>query len=215
MTNGEFFKNMEESIINMDKTEAAKLAKEAIRKGIDPITAIEKGFAKGIEEVGRRFEKEEIYLPELVMGAEAMTAALKILQKTIKGEGKEGPKTLGTAIAGTVQGDIHDIGKNIVCSLFVANGFKVIDLGADVSTSSFVEKAKELRPQFILLSALLTTTMPAQRDVIDALKKADMKNEIKVLVGGAPVSQEWADKIEADGYAENAIGAVNLAKRLI
>ena len=107
-------KEMEESIINMEKAEAARLAKEALKKRIEPITAIEKGFAKGIEEVGRRFEKEKIYLPELIMGAEAMTAAMDILQKAIKEEGKEGPKALGTAIAGTVQGDIHDIGKNIV-----------------------------------------------------------------------------------------------------
>jgi len=215
MDREDLFKRMRESIIKGDKDKADELAKEAIEKGVEPIVAIEEGFVKGIEEVGRRFEEEEIYLPELIMGAEAMVAAMKILQKAIKEEGKEGFKTLGRALAGTVEGDIHDIGKNIVCSLFVANGFEVIDLGTNVSTSHFVEKAKELKPHFILLSALLTTTMPAQKDVIEALKKAGIRDEVKVLVGGAPVSQEWADEIGADGYGENAIEAVDLAKRMV
>jgi len=214
MSNEEFFKRMRESIIKGDKAKAVELARESIEKEIDPVVAVEKGFVKGIEEVGRRFEKEEIYLPELIMGAEAMIAAMSILRKAIE-EGKEGPKTIGTALAGTVLGDIHDIGKNIVCSLFVANGFEVIDLGTSVPPSRFVEKAKELRPHFILLSALLTTTMPAQRDVIEALKKANIRDEVKVFVGGAPVSQEWADEIGADGYADNAIEAVDLAKRMV
>jgi len=214
MSKDELFKKMEESVVKGDKVEAEELAKLAIKKKIEPVLAINKGFVKGIEEVGKRFEIGEMYLPQLIMGAEAMKAAMGILQKAIIEAGKK-PKVLGKALAGTVEGDIHDIGKNIVCSLFVANGFDVVDLGTSVPACRFVDKAKEVKPDFILLSALLTTTMPAQKDVIDSLKEAGIRDKVKVLVGGAPVSQDWADEIEADGYGENAIVAVNLAKRLI
>lgn len=214
MVNKELFEKMKQSIINGDKAEATQLAKGALEKRIDPLAAIDEGFIKGIEEVGECFEREEIYLPELVMGAEAMMAAAKVLEEVMKDRGEK-PKTLGKALAGTIEGDIHDIGKNIVCTFFTVNGFDVVDLGVSVPSSHFVDKVKELKPDFVLLSALLTTILPAQKDVIDSLKRAGIRENVKVLVGGAPVSPDWANQIGADGYGENAIGAVDLAKKLI
>ena len=214
MNNKELFTKMEQSIINYDKDEAVRLAKMALEKGIDPTKAVDEGFVKGIQTVGDLFGREEIFLPELVMGAEAMTAATDILGEAIKKSGGKA-KYLAKGVAGTVQGDIHDIGIRLVTTFLVANGFDIVFLGANISSSLFVEKAKELKPDLILLSALLTTTMPNQKEVIDSLKEAGIRENVKVLVGGAPISQDWADQIGADGYGENASAAVKVAKKLI
>ncbi len=214
MDNKELFAKMEQSIINYDKDEAVRLAKMALGKGIEPAEAINEGFVKGIQAVGGLFGREEIFLPELVMGAEAMAAATDILGEAIKKSGRKA-KYLAKGIAGTVQGDIHDTGIRLVTTFLVANGFDIIFLGTDIPSSLFVEKAKELKPDLILLSALLTTTMPNQKEVIDSLKGAGIRENVKVLVGGAPISQDWADQIGADGYGENASAAVEVAKKLI
>ena len=214
MNNKELFTKMEQSIINYDKDEAVRLAKMALEKGIDPTKAVDEGFVKGIQTVGDLFSREEIFLPELVMGAEAMTAATDILEEAIKKSGGKA-KYLAKGVAGTVQGDVHDIGIRLVTTFLIASGFDIVFLGVDIPSSLFVEKAKELKPDLILLSALLTTTMPNQKEVIDSLKEAGMRENVKVLVGGAPISQDWADQIGADGYGENASAAVKVAKKLI
>jgi len=185
MDNKELFAKMEQSIINYDKDEAVRLAKLALEKGIEP-----------------------------VMGADAMTAATSILGEAIKKSGGKA-KYLATGIAGTVEGDIHIIGINLVTTFLVANGFDIKFLGTNVPSSLFVDQVKELKPDLILLSALLTTTMPNQKEVIDSLKEAGIRESVKVIVGGAPVSQDWADQIGADGYGENAGAAVEVAKKLM
>jgi len=214
MDNKELLAKMEQSIINYDKDEAVRLAKMALGKGIEPAEAINKGFVKGIQAVGGLFGREEIFLPELVMGAEAMTAATDILEEAIKKSGRK-VKYLAKGVAGTVQGDVHDIGIRLVTTFLIASGFDIVFLGVDIPSSLFVEKAKELKPDLILLSALLTTTMPNQKEVIDSLKEAGIRENVKVLVGGAPVSQDWVEQIGADGYGENASAAVKVAKKLI
>jgi len=214
MDNKELFTKMEQAIINYDKDEAVRLAKVALEKGIEPAVAITEGFVKGIQTVGDLFGREEIFLPELVMGAEAMTAATAILGEAIKKSGGEA-KYLAKGIAGTVEGDIHVIGINLVTTFLIANGFDIVFLGVDIPSSLFVEKAKELKPDLVLLSALLTTTMPNQKEVIDSLKEAGIRENVKVIVGGAPVSQDWADQIGADGYGENGSAAVGVAKKLM
>jgi len=214
MDNKELLAKMEQSIINYDKDEAVRLAKMALGKGIEPAEAINKGFVKGIQAVGGLFGREEIFLPELVMGTEAMTAATDILEQAIKKSGRK-VKYLAKGVAGTVQGDVHDIGIRLVTTFLIANGFDIVFLGVDIPSSLFVEKAKELKPDLILLSALLTTTMPNQKEVIDSLKEAGIRENVKVLVGGAPVSQDWVEQIGADGYGENASAAVKVAKKLI
>ena len=214
MNNKELFAKMEQSIIDYDKDEAIRLANMTLEKGIEPAVAINEGFAKGIQTVGDLFGKGEIFLPELAMGADAMTAATAILGEAIKkSEGKV--KYLAKGIAGTVKGDIHDIGIRLVTTFLIANGFDIVFLGTDIPSSLFVEKAKELKTDLILLSALLTTTMPNQKEVIDSLKETGIRENVKVIVGGAPVSQGWADRIGADGYGENASAAVDVAKKLM
>jgi corrinoid protein of di/trimethylamine methyltransferase len=214
MDNKEFFTKMGQSIINCDKDEAVRLAEMVLEKGIDPVVAIEEGFVKGIQTVGDLFGRGEIFVPDLVMAAEAMAAATGVLEDAIKQSGKR-VKYLAKGIAGAVEGDIHDIGIRLVTTMLVGNGFEIIFLGADIPSSLFVEKAKELEPDLVLLSALMTTTMPEQKEVIDSLKGAGIRKRVKVLVGGAPVSQDWADQIGADGYAENAVAAVEVVKRLM
>jgi len=214
MGNKKLFAKMEQSIIDYDKDEAIRLANMTLEKGIEPAVAINEGFAKGIQTVGDLFGKGEIFLPELAMGADAMTAATAILGEAIKkSEGKV--KYLAKGIAGTVKGDIHDIGVRLVTTFLIANGFDIVFLGTDIPSSLFVEKAKELKTDLILLSALLTTTMPNQKEVIDSLKETGIRENVKVIVGGAPVSQSWADRIGADGYGENASAAVKVVKKLM
>lgn len=213
MNNKELFAKMELSIINYDKDEAGGLAKMALAKGIEPAEAINEGFIKGIQAVGDLFGKGEIFLPELVMGADAMSAVSDILGESIKKSGGK-VRYLARGIAGTVQGDIHDIGIKLVTTFLTANGFDITFLGVDTLSSGFVEKAKELKPDLILLSALLVTTMPRQKEVIDSLKEAGIRENVKVMIGGAVITQEWADQIGADGYGADAAAAVAVAKKL-
>lgn len=214
VSNKELFEQMIQSIIDGEDEEAARLAQEAVSRGISPLEAINEGFSKGILEVGERFAKGIFFLPEIVMGAEAMKAAISVLEPELLRR-KEERQSLGLAVAGTVAGDIHDIGKNLVCTLLTASGFDVINLGVDVSTDTFVKEVRERQPDLLLLSALITTTMVNQRSVIQALKEAGIRDKVKVMVGGAPVTSSWAEEIEADGYAENATEAVKVAKWLV
>ena len=210
----DLYARMAKAIIDGEAEEAAALAQEGLTAGLAPGDILDSGFVKGIEEVGDLFAKGEFFLPELVQGAEAMKAAVAVLQPAIDAAGG-GRQTLGSALAGTVAGDIHEIGKTIVCSMLSAAGFTVTDVGCDVPIESFVSKVKELSPDLLLLSALLTTTMPNQAKTIEALKEAGLREHVKVMIGGAPTTRAWADEIGADGYAEDAIEAVATAKGLL
>jgi corrinoid protein of di/trimethylamine methyltransferase len=210
----ELFAKMAQAIIDGEAEDAAALAQQGLDAGIGPGDILDKGFVKGIEEVGDLFAKGEFFLPELVQGAEAMKAAVAVLEPALEGA-NEGRRSLGAAVAGTVAGDIHEIGKTIVCSMLSAAGFTVTDVGCDVPIETFVGKVRELKPDLLLLSALLTTTMPNQQKTIEALKEAGLREGVKVMVGGAPTTRAWADEIGADGYSEDAIEAVATAKKLL
>ncbi len=214
MSKEELLTAMAESVIEGEMERAAELARRALEEGMDPLEAIEQGYARGIREVGERFARGEYFLPHLAMGAEAMKAAMAVLEPELARRQKE-RITLGRVVIGTVAGDIHEIGKTLVATMLSASGFAVTDLGVDVPTRRFVEAVREERPQILGLSALLTTTMLVQREVIAALREAGLRDQVKVMVGGAPVTQAWADEIGADGYAEDAIGAVRRARQLL
>ncbi|MGQ9531018.1 MAG: corrinoid protein [Candidatus Bathycorpusculaceae bacterium] len=202
------------AILEYNSEDAVSAAKEVIKIGVDPLKAIEEGLAQGIREVGEKFANGEAFLPELIMAAEAMKKALEVLEPELKKEKKE-RKTLGKVLLGTVAGDIHSIGKTIVGAMLSANGFEVYDIGEDVPAEKFVEKVKELNPDILGLSALLTTTLPEQKAIIEALKREGLRDKVKVVVGGAPTSKEWAEEIGADGYGANATEAVEVVKRLL
>ncbi|MEM1540346.1 MAG: corrinoid protein [Candidatus Bathyarchaeia archaeon] len=202
------------SVLNYNADEAVSAAKEVVKLGVDIIKAIEEGLARGIREVGEKFANGEAFLPELVMAAETMKKALEVLEPELKRTKKE-RKALGKVLLGTVAGDIHSIGKTIVGSMLIANGFEVYDVGEDVPVEKFVEKVKELKPDVVGLSALLTTTLPEQRTVIETLKREGLRDKVKVIIGGAPASREWAEEIGADGYGADATEAVEVVKRLL
>jgi len=214
MSKKDLFKQMAQSIITGDKQTAESLARYAVDNKLDLIDVIEKGFVPGIQKVGDLWEQGEYFLPELITSSECMKSVMKILQPEME-KAHIQKKSPGKIVIGTVQGDIHDIGKNLVASMFSANGFDVIDLGGDVRLEKFIETALEAKADFICLSALLTTTMLGQKQVIEMLKQKDLRERFKVMVGGSPVTQKWADEIGADGYAENAMSAVVKAKDLI
>lgn len=204
---------LKEAVINYDVDETVKVAQEVIETGFDPLKAIEEGLAAGLQVIGDKFGSGEIFLPMLMISAEATKKALAILEPAVA-EGKS-RKVLGKVVIGTVEGDIHDIGKSIVAAMLTANGFEVHDIGCDVPTSKFIEKVKEVNPDIIGMSALLTTTMPKMTEVINALKKEGLREKVKVMVGGAPVSAAWAEQIGADTYGEDAMAAVDVVKKLL
>jgi len=209
----DLFKEMAKAVIEGDEERTVSLAKEALSKGVNPTEAIEKGFAEGMKEIGRQFETLEIYLPQVIISADAMTAGVEVFRQYLLGKEGELPKK--TVLLGTIQGDVHDIGKNIVKIMLETNGFKVYDLGRDVPVLDFIEKVKELNPDIVGVSALMTTTMVHMPKLIEALKEEKLREKVKVMVGGAPVLPEWAKKIGADGYGESAMEAVRVAKSLV
>jgi corrinoid protein of di/trimethylamine methyltransferase len=216
----ELFKAMAQSVIEGDADQAGALAQQALAQGIAPLDAINQGFVLGVNEVGKQYGCGDMFLPDLVMAGEAMKAAVAVLEPEMQRTGAQ-RKMLGKVVLGTVKGDIHEIGKTLVGTMLTANGFQVFDLGADVPTPKFIEKAREVNADIVGLSALLTTTMTAQRDVIEALNEAGLRSKgrypiaVKVMVGGAPVTRSWATEIGAEGYSEDAIGAVAVAKQLM
>lgn len=210
----EIFQNMAQSIIDGDTAASAALAKESIEAGIDPLEAINQGFVLGANKVGENFSCGAAFLPELVMAGEAMKAAVAVLEPEMKRRGAS-RQVLGKVVLATVQGDIHEIGKTLVATMLSASGFEVYDLGVDVPTARIIEKAKEVDADLVGLSALLTTTMVKQKEVIEELDKRGLRPRIKVMVGGAPVTRDWVQNIEADGYSEDAIGAISVAKQLV
>ena len=201
------------SAIEGDEDAAITVAKAIIAEGINPVEIISEGFAKGMIKVGDLFENEEYALPEVLLSADAMQSALDLLSPHIPREEVE--KKLGTVVIGTVQGDIHDIGKRIVATMLEVYGFEVHDLGRDVPLENFIEKVIEVDADIVAASALMTTTMVAQKMLHEALQEAGIRDKVKLMVGGAAVTQEWADKIGADGYAEEVTEAVKRAKQLV
>jgi len=211
MAREELFKDIQKAIVDGDKPRAQELAREAIRSRVDLNEVIDKGYVPGIQAVGELWEKGDYFLPELITSAECMKAAMDILQPEMA-KANIKSRSLGKVVIGTVEGDIHDIGKNLVASMLQANGFEVFDLGADVKLERFIEKAEAEKADLICLSALLTTTMLNQKRFIEMLRQKGFYGKYKVLVGGAPATRKWADEIGAQGYAENAALAVKAAK---
>jgi corrinoid protein of di/trimethylamine methyltransferase len=206
------FKQMAQSILDGDEEVSATLAQQALEQGVDPLQAITDGYMPGVNEVGESFACGQAFLPELVMAGEAMKAAVAVLEPAMKAAGAS-RQILGKVVLATVEGDIHESGKSLVGTMLSSSGFEVYDLGVDAATSDILAKVAEVGADLIGLSALLTTTMVKQKEVIDEVTKRGLK--VKVMVGGAPVTREWVHKIEADGYSEDAIGAVNVAKELM
>jgi len=214
MEKEELLKRMEEAVKAYDEEEARRLAEEAVRMGLDPVEALEKGLAKGLREVGDRFGRGEAFITELIAAAQAMEAGAEILNREIERRGAA-REAVGRFLIGTVEGDIHSIGKNIVATMLKAAGFEVIDIGVDIPTQAFVEKVRELKPDILGLSALMTTTMMKQKEVIEALKEAGLRDQVKVIIGGAPVTEEWAREIGADAVGLDAASAVEASLKLI
>lgn len=206
--------SLSRAVLGYDGKRAKDISSDLLANGVDPLEIIEQGLSKGMEEVGNKFEKLEIFLPELMNAAETFTKAMEVLEPEILAQKKKiGSK--GKIVLGTVEGDIHSIGKDIVGMLLKTAGFEVHDLGVDVKSSAFIKKAKEVQADIIGLSSLLTTTMAAQKELIQMLTGYDIREKYRVIVGGAPITQQWADEIGADGYAQRAPGAVNIAQELM
>ena len=206
----DIYQEAAESIVSADRAAAEEIAQRALDSGLAPADIMQNGFVKGIQEVGELFESGEVFLPELMMSADAMAGATEITNAALEGEAAEAK---GIMVIGTVQGDVHDIGKAIVIAYLKANGYEVTDLGRDVSADTFVGKAKELGADVIGMSALLTTTMEEQKKVIAAIKADNLP--YKTVVGGAPCTQRWADQIGADAYAEDANDGVKKIDALL
>ena len=203
---------LHKAIIDGDLKGAVAATQEALDGQVDPLELVARHMVPAMDEVGRRFECEEYFVPELLLSARAMKGSLALIRPLLVSRGAE---PAGRVVIGTVKGDLHDIGKNLVASLLEGGGFEVIDLGADVAPEKFVEAVQQRGANIVCLSALLTVTMPSMKTTIEALKGAGVRERIKVLIGGAPVTQQYADEIGADGYGQNATAAVQLARKLV
>jgi 5-methyltetrahydrofolate--homocysteine methyltransferase len=203
---------LQEAIIQGDAIAARNLTGEALNQGAAPLELLDQHLVPAMDEVGRRFEAGEYFVPELLISARAMKAALELLRPLLAARGAQ---PLGRVAIGTVKGDLHDIGKNLVAALLEGGGFEVIDLGVNVAPEQFIAAIHERGAHLVAMSALLTTTMPAMKTTIDALKQAGVRNRVKILVGGAPLTQKYAEEIGADGYSESAVGAVALARKAV
>lgn len=212
MTN-EIFTQITNSLIDGEPEDTYALTQQALAAGIEPMTIIREGLMPGMNAVGDKFSCGEYFLPDLIIAADGMRSAMELLEPELRAR-QQTLDSPGTVVLGTVAGDIHEIGKSLVGTMLSANGFKVHDLGVNVPTSSFIQKVKETGANILGMSALLTTTMTVQREIIQELTEAGLRNQVKVMVGGAPVTRSWAEEIGADGYAEDALGAVQLARKL-
>ncbi len=203
-------KALAEAVIKGDPNTAVEITKQAVAEKLSAEKILNEGLIAGMDVIGERFKNNEVYIPEVLIAARAMKMAMAVLEPELV---KAGVKPVGKLVIGTVQGDLHDIGKNLVAMMMKGAGFEVIDLGVDVASEKFVERAKTAGAQLVGMSTLLTTTMPGMEKTLKAIKGAGLN--AKVMIGGAPVTQSYADKIGADGYAPDAASAVDLAKRLI
>jgi len=202
-----------DSFLSFEPDNVVKATKLSIEAKIDPLKIIEKGFAKGLKEVGAGFERGEFFLVDLIGAADAVKAGMELLKPLLPTG--EGLKKLGRVIIGTVRGDIHDLGKKIVATMLEASGFEVYDLGTDVHPETFIEKIKELHPDILGMSALIVTSMPEMENVIESMKREGLRDKVKVMVGGSSVTSEFAKRIGADGFGTDAVDAVNKAKALL
>lgn len=199
------------AVVNADAEEAEKVARQTLEAGIDPLLVINEGFSRGMAKAGELFERGELFLPELIIASEGMVSAIRILEAVLPVQEKKA----GVAVVGTIEGDIHDIGKGIVATMLRVYGFEVHDLGRDVSIKKFVETVRAVKPDIVGSSALMTTTQTGQKILEQELQKAGLRDSVKTMVGGAVVTQRWANKIGADAYGENAMEAVAKAKELL
>ena len=206
--------NIKQAVINSDAETIPVLTEKAIKEGFEPLDIIDKALVVGMQVVGEKYEGGEYFLPHLIISASGMKKAMEILKPHLQSRNQE-IKKAGTVVIGTVQGDIHEIGKTLVATILTANGFEVHDLGVDVSIDKFIEAVREHNANIVGLSALLTTTMTVQRDIIEALKEHGLREQVKVIIGGAPVNKNWAEKIGADGFADDAMRAVAVLKELL
>jgi len=214
MDKNTIFMNLETAVVDGDEGKAKENASEALKAKIDPLDVVENGLSKGLAVVGDRFERGEAYLPELMMAGDTFNAAMEILKPEMEAQKKEITKA-GTVLVGTVKGDVHDIGKNILATVLETHGFTVVDLGVDVPILNFVEQAEKAGVDVIALSSLMTSTMPEQRNVIETLKQRNVREKYAVIVGGGPVTADWANEIGADGYGQTAMDAVALVRKVI
>ncbi|HLK33791.1 MAG TPA: corrinoid protein [Terriglobales bacterium] len=210
----ELFQAMRQSIVEGAAEHATQLAGQALAAGVDPLQAVNQGFVPGVDYVGEQFAARQMFLPDLIMAAEAMKAGIAVLEPEMRRRGAQ-REFVGRIVLGTVKGDIHEIGKTLVGILLSAAGFEVIDLGVNVAAETFAAKAREMRADIVGVSSLLTTTMALQRGVVEALEREGLRPRVKIIVGGAPVTRKWAEEIGADGYGKDAVGAVALAKSLM
>ena len=201
-----------DAILKGDAKTAKTTTEQAIAAGVEPLKLVQEYMMPAMAEVGRRFECNEYFVPELLLAARAMKAALELIRPLLVASGA---KPMARVALGTVKGDLHDIGKNLVMAMLEGGGFEVIDLGVNVTPEQFVAAVKGKGANIVAMSALLTTTMPAMKTTVDALQQAGVRQQVKVLIGGAPITQKYADEIGADGYSESAAGAVNAAKKAL
>jgi corrinoid protein of di/trimethylamine methyltransferase len=205
---------MRQSIIDGAPETARDLAQTGLTTGMEPLTAINDGYVPGMQFVGEQFAQRMMFLPDMMASAEAMRAAMSVLEPELKKQGAERP-TAGIVILGTAKGDIHEIGKSLVGTMLTAHGFRVYDLGADVSSETFAAKVREWNADVVGVSALLTTTMRGQKSVIEILEREGLRSRVKVIIGGAPVTRQWVEEIGADGFSKDAMGAVTLVQSLL
>jgi corrinoid protein of di/trimethylamine methyltransferase len=210
----DIFTQLKDSLVDGDPDATVSLTQEALAAGVEPMSIIRQGLMPGMDIVGQKFSDGEYFLPDLIIAAEGMKHAMALLEPELRAR-HESLETAGVVVIGTVKGDIHEIGKSLVATMLSANGFTVYDLGVDVSKEAFIAKIQETGANILGMSALLTTTMTQQREVIKALVAAGLRAQVKVMVGGAPVTKGWAEEIGADDYAEDAMGAVQKAKKLV
>ncbi len=210
----EIYELMKTAVLDGDEEESARLAQQALDDNLDLQMVLNEGFLAGIKEAGQLYEDEEYFLPDLICSADAMKCALAILDETIKKGSDDSKPNVKIALV-TVNGDVHDIGKTIVGAMLTASGYEVHDLGTDVPNEVVLEKVKALKPQILGLSALLTSTMEEQKNIIDLMDAENLRTSTKVIIGGAPANQEWANQIKADGYSDNAISAAKLISELL
>ena len=203
-------KELYDAVVRGDARTTQAITQQALAEGVDPLKLVNECMIPAMDEVGRRFECNEYFVPELLISARAMKSALELVRPILTARGDE---PMGRVAIGTVRGDLHDIGKNLVASLLEGGGFEVIDLGVNVAPERFIATITEKQANIVAMSALLTTTMPAMKTTIEGLRQAGVRDKVKVLIGGAPITQQYADEIGADGYSESAVGAVALAKK--
>jgi len=210
----ELLAQISQSLVDGDPDATFSLTEKALREGLEPLRIIREALMPGMNIVGDYFARGDYFLPDLIIAADGMKRAMELLEPELRAR-QQALETPGVVVIGTVKGDIHEIGKSLVATMLSANGFKVYDMGVDVPIATFIAKIKETNATLLGLSALLTTTMTMQREVIKTLVAEGLRSQVKVMVGGAPVTRSWAEDIGADGYAEDAMGAVALAKRLV